>query len=220
MPKIIAVLENFDIIMTEVQYLPPIEYFSKVMKFPKIMIERYEHFVKSSYRNRCYLAGPNGALRLTVPLKKGKNQHTVIKDVQIAYDFHWQKIHWQSLCSVYRTSPYFEYYEDRFAPFYKKQTKYLFDFNWELMQMIFKILELEKEIKFTDKYEKDYPQDVLDFRSCIHPKSEKAIKDNGFNSPIYNQVFQDKVGFLSNMSIVDLIFCEGTSASEILELAK
>lgn len=198
-----------DTVLLEMQYLSPIRYYAKLLQYPKMLIEKYEHFEKSTYRNRCYLAGPNGILRLTIPLAKGKNQHTVIKDVRISYDVDWQKIHWLSLCSIYRTSPYFEFYEEKFAPFYEKRFKFLFDFNEQLMRLMLNLLQIEPLITFTKEYKKKYGENILDYRSAIHPNQKRTLADSSFQPPKYTQVFEDKAGFQPDMSIVDLLFCEG-----------
>lgn len=204
---------NTDTLLIEMQYLAPIEYYSNILSHQKILIEQFEHFEKSTYRNRCYIAGPNGALRLSIPLEKGKNQHTVIKDVRISYDFAWQKIHWQSLCSVYRTSPYFEFYEDKLSPFYENNFIFLFDFNEQLMMVILQLLDLHPQFSKSTHYEKSYEGSIKDCRSKILPN-----KINDFYyPPKYQQVFESNNGFLPNMSIVDLLFCEGPEGVNLLK---
>ncbi len=196
-------------ILIESQYLPPISYFRLIKQYQTVYIEKQEHYQKGTYRNRCYLAGPNGRLRLSIPLRKGKNQHSIVKDVQIAYDHDWQHIHWQSLCSVYRSSPYFEYYEERFEPFYKKQEKYLFNWNQNLMVLLWELLGYGQEVLYTKEFQKQ-PEGVDDHRSAILPVQGRSnIK--------YTQVFEERQGFLEDMSIVDLLFAEGPHAGELLK---
>ena len=200
-------------ILVEMHYLAPIEYYARICQHPEVHIEKYEHYQKGSYRNRCYIASPEGKLMLSIPLSKGKNQRTLIKDVRIANDAKWQKIHWQSLGSFYRSSPYFEYYEDKFTPFYHKTFEFLFDFNEQLMNMLFELMELKVNITFTKKYEDD-PEGVKDMRSVILPNANKTTA--AFKAPEYKQVFEEKTGFLPNLSIVDMLFSEGPNARELL----
>jgi hypothetical protein len=111
-------------------YLPPVEYFTKLINFkPDVVFEKEEHFPKQTYRNRANIYSPDGVQTLTVPIIKGSKNHTKTKDVKISYDFRWQRLHWMGLQTCYRSSAYFEYYEDDFAPFYEKQTTFLFDYN-------------------------------------------------------------------------------------------
>jgi len=198
-----------DELLIESQYLPPISYFSLMGKYEKVLIEKQEHYQKGTYRNRCYLAGPNGRLRLSIPLRKGKHQHSIIKDVQIAYDHDWQHIHWQSLCSVYRSSPYFEYYEERFEPFYTKKEKYLFNWNQNLMALLLELLDFGQELLYTKEFQKQV-EGVEDHRSAILP----GVGDTNIK---YTQVFEERQGFIKDMSIVDLLFAEGPHAGERLK---
>ncbi len=123
-------------------YLPSAQYISKINASSNILLEQHEHFVKQSYRNRCYILSANGPLCLSIPILHSNSVHTVVKDVKISYDFNWQKIHWKSIESGYRCSPFFEYYEDELSPFYKKNFSFLFDFNEQLLSLILKFLKI------------------------------------------------------------------------------
>jgi hypothetical protein len=185
-------------------YLPPVEYFVKVNTYkPLILVEKEEHFPRQTYRNRAHISSPDGKLALTVPVVKGSKNHTVIKDVKISYDFNWQRLHWQSLQTCYRRSAYFEYYEDEFARFYEKKYDFLFDYNKDLFRFILQAIKLQVEIKFTDRYETEYPG-LDDLRNTITPK-----KTPEFMQKPYFQVFEDRNGFLKNLSIADLLFNQG-----------
>lgn len=194
-------------------YLPPVEYFIKLNTYkPDILIEREEHFPKQTYRNRANIYSPDGALALVVPVIKGSKNHTKIKDVKISYDFNWQRLHWQSLSACYRRSAYFEYYEDDFVPFYQKekQVTYLFDYNEQLLQLLLKLIKIKTEIKYTDEYHPEYTS-IPDLRMSIHPKKETAPEQKP-----YFQVFEERNGFLKNLSIVDLLFNQGPQSINYL----
>ncbi|WDF81445.1 WbqC family protein [Mucilaginibacter sp. KACC 22773] len=194
-------------------YLPPVEYFVQLNTYkPDILIEREEHFPKQTYRNRANIYSPEGILTLVVPVVKGSKTHTKVKDVKISYDFDWQRLHWLSLGACYRSSAYFEYYEADFARFYdkQKQVTYLFDYNQELLQLLFKFLKIKTELQYTSEYHAEYPS-VPDFRASIHPKKETELQQKP-----YFQVFEDRQGFLQNLSIVDLLFNQGPQAINYL----
>jgi hypothetical protein len=194
-------------------YLPPVEYFVQLNTYkPDILIEREEHFPKQTYRNRANIYSPEGALTLTVPVVKGAKTHTKIKDVKISYDFEWQRLHWLSLSACYRGSAYFEYYEDEFVAFYNKQKQpaYLFDYNEELLHLLLKFLKIKSGLKHTDEYFADYGV-VPDFRASIHPKKETELQQKP-----YFQVFEERQGFLQNLSIVDLLFNQGPQSINYL----
>lgn len=192
-------------------YLPPVAFFTELVQHKNsFLIEQKEHFPKQTYRNRAQVYTPEGALTLVVPVEKGSKNHREIRDVKISYNFNWQRLHWLSLQACYRSSAYFEYYEADFAPFYEeKKFEFLFDYNEALLQMILKLMKLKMEIKFTDEY---HPNNYLaDFRKSINPKQEYV-----FQQKTYFQVFEDRKGFLKNLSIVDLLFNQGPNTVNYL----
>ena len=191
-------------------YLPTIECFNKMKHAERVIIERFEHFPKQTYRNRTSIHSANGKLDLIVPVLKGANVHTAIKDVKISYDFDWQRLHWLSIQTSYRSSAFFEFYEHEFAPFYEKRFEFLFDYNEALLSLMFKLLKLNINVSYTESYEKQYP-DYTDFRETIHPKIP-----SGFQTRSYFQVFEDRNGFMPNLSIVDLLFNQGPKSGEFL----
>jgi len=192
-------------------YLPPIEYFVQLNKFkPDFVIEREEHFPKQTYRNRANIYSPDGLLTLVVPVVKGSKLHTPVKDVKISYDFKWQRLHWLSLQACYRRSAYFEYYEDDLLPFYEEKETFLFDYNEKLLALLLKFLKINTLINYTESYEAEYPA-LTDLRSSIHPK-----KEPNSNQKSYFQVFEERNGFLKNLSIVDLLFNQGPQSINYL----
>ena len=192
-------------------YLPPVEYFALLNTYkPPVIIEKEEHFPKQTYRNRANIYSPDGVLALVVPVVRGSKTHTRVKDVKISYDFNWQRLHWQSLQACYRRSAYFEYYEDELAPFYEKRFNFLFEYNELLLQFILKSIKLKVEFNYTKTYETEYPL-LIDFRNTINPK-----KESGFRQKPYYQVFEERKGFLHNLSIADLLFNQGPHALNYL----
>ncbi len=204
-----------DSVLLSTAYLPPVSYFAKCLSYQNILIEKHEHFVKQTYRNRCSIYGANGRLDLIIPLVHG-SERTAIGEKRISYHDNWRNLHWRSLESAYRSSPYFEFFEAEFRTFYfGEKIEFLFDFNQQLMNRIFEIMKLRMNIGFTDRYEKAY-DDMDDFRAKIHPKINPET-DVAFKNVPYYQVFENKYGFLPNLSIVDLLFNEGLRATDILK---
>ncbi|HLU80901.1 MAG TPA: WbqC family protein, partial [Flavobacteriaceae bacterium] len=136
-------------------YLAPIAAVSEMLSADgdEILIEKFEHFPKQTYRNRASIYSPNGKLDLIIPVRKGAKVHTVMKDVRISYESDWQRLHWMSLQTSYRRSAYFEFYEDDFAPFYEKKYEFLFDFNTDLTSMLLRLLKIRKALTFTTSYQ-------------------------------------------------------------------
>lgn len=219
--------EHFCTFMTallELQYLPPISYFAQLAYYSTIVIEQHEHYIKRSYRNRCHIAGANGVLRLSIPLEKGKNAGLNIRRVRIAYHDNWQQQHWQSLQSAYGNAPFFEYYADELYPIYQQPYELLWDWNWALLQLVLSWLPISPTILLSDKYLKEPSLDVIDLRNQIRPQHRPIATDASLPPslrraiPSYPQVFQEKTGFLANLSILDLLFCQGPAAVTFLTL--
>ena len=189
-------------------YAGNLDYFSCIKNSKNIAIDLNEFFHKQSFKNRCQIYGANGLLNLTVPIQRKAGRNPV-KDIKIEYSFNWQKVHWKSLESSYRSSPYFEYYEHYFFSFYKNEKpKFLIDFNNSVFETVLKILDLDIQLAYTNSYEKSM-DNFTDNRNLIHPKLKPT---SNFSDKKYYQVFQEKFGFIPNLSIYDLIFNEGPSS--------
>lgn len=209
-----AVDTNNRTLLIESQYFPSISFYKTLINHDILLIERYEHYQKVSFRNRCYIAGPNGSILLSVPLARGKNQRTVMKDVRISHDEKWQALHWKTLVSAYRRSPWFEYYEDELGRLFTREVSYLLDWNLMCLEWANKVIGISSPITFTDEYHKNYEAGtgITDARDTILP-SPKPVDEETVR---YTQVFQERVGFLPDMSILDLIFCEGKRSIDLL----
>jgi hypothetical protein len=202
-------------VLLSTAYLPPIPYISKFLTGAPVLIEKHENYQKQSYRNRCYIYGANGKQCLVVPVKKKHGTKTLISDVEIDYSNDWHKIHLKSIESAYRLSPFYEYYADEFGSFYRKEYRFLFTLNMDMLDCILRLVGIRKNYDTTRYWEtfNDYP---ADFRKSIHPKIRLSRPDINFNPLPYQQVFQEKYGFIPCLSIIDLLFNEGPLALEVL----
>ena len=202
-------------ILMELPYLPCIQFFSKIIQ-GKVYLEHCENYTKGSYRNRCHIASAQGVQVLSIPLRGGKHQQQSIREVRISNDTPWNTQHWTAIKSAYGKSPFFEYYADELFSIFKKKYEFLWDWNWELLQKLLPLLQVNADLEYTSEYQKITPSSVLDFRNGISPKPHKALPDSNFTPYKYGQVFEAENGFLPNLSILDLLFCTGPEASFIL----
>ena len=199
-------------------YLPPISWCSVVWGVETAALEACDHYQKGSLRNRCYLAGPNGVQRLSIPLAKGKNQQTAIRDVRISYDEPWQRQHWRSIKTAYGNAPFFEHYEAEIIRFYERPYTFLFDYNLDFLQFILqKKLGWNGHFICTEQYynKNEWPEGT-DFRDAF--SGEQSENPPWHKPRPYAQVFMEKSGFIPNLSLLDLLFCQGRQSKTILEM--
>lgn len=209
--------ENLPVLL-EIQYLAPVQYYSKFLLHPAVVIEQHENYTKGSFRNRCIISMSDGLHQLSIPLQKGKNQQSPVREVKIDYAQNWQQQHWRSIKTAYGSAPFFEFYEDRLILFYEKKYDFLFDYCLEIQALILKLIKISPDIKFTDTFQKN-PPNIIDLRNCISPKnySKATDFDPCFYPKHYSQIFEDRLGFLANLSILDLLFCAGPEAKFTLK---
>jgi len=192
-------------------YFPSISHYVAMVQSEQVIFEVDDHFQKQTNRNRTYIYSPNGKQLLYVPilhLKRGTHQKT--KEVKIDYSENWQKQHFKSLEAAYRSSPFFEYFEDEFIPIFEKKHQFLLDLNLEVFEVINNCLGIQIPHEKTTEYFHQV-EGVLDARPLANGK-----KDIFKNTP-YTQVFDDRYGFLENISIMDLLCSEGRYALDYLK---
>lgn len=193
-------------------YLAPIEYYRVLTHASEVRVEQYDFFQRQTYRNRCHIATSNGLTTLTIPVEKQLSGKTLIRDVRISEHGQWQQQHWRTISAAYSSSPFFEFYADDLLPFYEKKYSFLWDFNTELQQTMFCLLDIQPEIKLTERYFNGEDTGIYDLREMIHPK-KPAISRN-FNP--YYQVFAERTGFIPNLSILDLLMNMGNESIFVL----
>lgn len=173
------------------EYFPSIKTLAAALKYRDLVLETSENFQKNSCRNRCYLTGAQGKFFITVPLKKGKHQQLPIQKVEISYDFDWVSHHLKTISNSYIKSPFFLYFMDDLTSILRKKEKYLIDLNWALLSYFLEKLKVTPHLSCN-----------LDFK---HSHSENA---DSILRP-YPQLYEDKTGFIPDLSALDLFFCMG-----------
>ena len=197
-------------------YLPPVQYFAHLQSAEQVWIEQYDHYQKQTYRNRCVIAAPDGPLSLTVPIEKPNTQKAFMRDIRISDHGNWRHLHWNAIESAYNHTPFFEYYKDDFRPFYEKKFDFLVDYNEQLCQLVCQLIDIDTSFQRTESYVAEPSNTIIDLRDAIHPKKE-VMDDASFVVIPYYQVFQERLGFLPNLSIIDLLFNMGPEAILVLQ---
>jgi len=199
-------------ILIESQYLPSVAYFCLLARAEEIHLEVHENFEKQSYRNRMEIVGANQVQNLSIPVHHG-GRKILITEVEIDYKQKWMNNHWRAIQSAYGKAPFFDYYGAYFKDEFEVEHKCLFDFNQSLLTLCLKLLRLKLNIVKSDVYTKTPPEGVIDYRSHIHPK--KPLDSlTWFQPQEYHQIFGKD--FAPSMSILDLLFCTGPDALEVL----
>ncbi len=184
-------------------YFAPVQWYQKLCRYDRVLIEHHDSYAKQTYRNRCLIAGANGVQALTVP---------VSHSCRISDHGNWRHQHWQAITSAYGDSPFFQYYEDDLRPFFTERWEWLYDFNEAIRQKMCELLDIQPRVDFTTCYVKEeeraaWQPPADDFREAINPKH--PWPDADFRPRPYYQVFSGKHGFLPNLSILDLLMNMG-----------
>jgi hypothetical protein len=198
--------------LIELHYLPSVQYFAALQTAEKIIIEKREHFVKQTYRNRTHILTAQGVERLIIPLTS-KHGKVLITDVRIDYSQKWLNNHWRTIESAYRSSPFFEFYADDIHKILFSTHTFLYDLNFELLTLCLKWLKWSVTVQESMTYEINPLNDVIDVRNVINAK--KADNQVQYFRPVaYQQVFGNK--FAEGLSLLDLVFCEGPNAGKLV----
>jgi len=222
-------------VLLSTTYFGPIQWYQKLYRAECVQIEQWESFQKQTYRNRCLIATTQGVQALTVPIERLSTVN-YIKDIRISDHGNWRHLHWNALQSAYGESPFFEYYQDDIRPFYEKRWDYLLDFNEAIRVKMCELIDIQPKVDYSKEFT-DYRLQITDdytvgserlasissvnckpstvnyikdYRSAIRPKNPEADPD--FESRPYYQVWQQKNGFLANLSILDLLFNMGNES--------
>jgi len=191
-------------------YFPSISYMARFLAEDEPLIEVFETYRKQTYRNRCRVMTANGVESLSVPVVKVNGNHTMTKDIIISPVEPWQHIHSRCLESAYKAAPYFDHYYDYLKPIFEGRFERLVDLNDAALQVVLKMLKVNKETVHTTDYVRDCENDL---REVFSPK--KPIDSRLF--PTYYQVFSEKFPFAPDLSVLDLIFNEGPEAIDYLK---
>jgi hypothetical protein len=186
-------------------YFGPVQWYQKLCRYDRVLIEHCDAYQKQTYRNRCLIATTQGVQALTVPVVHSRDAQQDREVIKISDHGNWRHLHWQALQTAYGDSPFFEYYEDDLRPFFTERWELLYDFNEAIRLKMCELLDIHPVVSHTTQY---HPSPAPnDFRDAIRPKH--PLPDAHFEPRPYYQVYQQKHGFLPNLSILDLLFNMG-----------
>lgn len=193
-------------------YFPSISHFVAIAQSENVTFEVEDNFQKQTNRNRTYIYSPNGIQLLNIPIKHSKENRQKTKDIKIEPEFDWQKQHFKSLETAYRSSPFFEFFEDDLRPIFDRKYIFLLDLNFEVLEIVLKCMRMKVDFARTTEYFHEIEDDsVNDLRNLVEGKKDNSTFQN------YTQVFDDKYGFINNLSVLDLLFNEGKYAMDYLK---
>ncbi|PSK91965.1 WbqC family protein [Taibaiella chishuiensis] len=190
---------------------PPVSWWAYALQAGSVTFDAAEHYQKMSYRNRYYLAAPEGKLLMSLPLDRGRNQRIAVQEVQISDRTNWQDNHWKTIVSLYGNAPFFEHFEYRIRPAFEAPAGQLADWNRNSIILVDQLLGLGLQLATTTIYQHTYAGQT-DLRTALLPQ-QALLSD----MPPYYQVFADRCGFQPDCSILDLLFNEGPHARTYLK---
>jgi hypothetical protein len=202
-------------LIIDCQYFGSINYYKHLFESKYIIFEQYDKYQKTSLKNRCLVPGVNGVVSLSVPLEKGRDQKTITKDIKISYRDNWVQQHIRTLESIYNRAPFFEYYQDELKALLKRKPVFLLDLNIAATEWISVKFGADLDISLTESYRPFVSEGVIDGRGQFSPR----FNITNHTHP-YTQVFEDKIGYQSNMSILDLLCCMGKAGFQLMQDSK
>ena len=191
-------------------YFPSISHYIAMIQAEELVFEVEDNFQKQTNRNRMYIYSSNGLQFLNISVKHSLEKNQKYKDVLIDDSTNWQKNHFKSLESAYKNSPFYDYFIDDILPIYQKKHKFLLDLNFETFEVVNKCLGINLPFSKTTEYFQAL-ENENDFRHLVNGKKDTTQIET------YTQVFDDKHGFITNLSILDLLFNEGRHAVNYLK---
>ena len=197
-------------IILPLTYFGNVSYFRHFISDNEIWLDDCEPYLKQTYRNRMRILGANGPLELSIPIKSTKGKKLTIDQIEISYDENWPLKHWRSIRSAYKSSPFFEEYEEGIKKLLFSESVKLVDLNEVITNQIIRLLNIEKSYEFTSK--QSPPLKNINFHTHYKPSKSPHFE----NLKPYQQVFNYKYDFVPNLSVLDLLFNEGPFSATIL----
>lgn len=193
-------------------YFAPISWYSAALSDGENILEYCDNYQKQSFRNRCVIASPNGPMPLVIPVIHDKTRKLKYREIEIDERQNWRQVHRKSLEAAYRNSAFYPFFEDEIADLYHEKNQSLFDFNLRCHQLILRMTRLKLTMQPSSEWVSSTPNSVFDLRDEIHPKKPSKFE----HQDPYPQTFSHKLGFLPDLSILDVVFNLGLESVSYL----
>jgi hypothetical protein len=200
-------------IIVEPHYLPSLEFFCALLPHSEVVLEKHEHFVKQSYRNRCHINTSQGLFKLVVPTIENHGKVS-FGSVRLDPSAKWRNNHWRTLQSAYHKAPYFEFYADALEQLLFQPHQFLFDLNKSLLSFCLRTIGLPQVLTESLSYQPDVTNNYVDARNIIRAKNHHSNRSI-YQPASYMQVFGNT--FVENLSLIDVLFCEGPNTLQIIK---
>lgn len=195
-------------------FFPSIQYLTKLLDAPLLLLDKDTAFQKQSYLNRAYISGANKVIRLTVPLEQGKTYHP-LKSATIDHKSNWARKTWTAIASAYGKTPFFPFFASEVESLLKQRHKYLLDLNIGTLELFTRAFSLTSTYQWFSATE-HCSSEVKDWRGVIRPR-QLPEADPEFRPQPYPQAFEYKFGFIPNLSGLDLLFNLGPEGKQVLQ---
>lgn len=215
-------------------FLPAISYFYKFLIADVIVLADDYQYTTHNQINRCRIKSVNGPEWLTIPvLTKGRHGQ-LINQVDINPHKRWAEKHMRSLSINYRYAAYFEQYIDAIENIYLSSFAKLAKLNMALLSFLFDAMAINCKLVLSSTLSLQAPGhgkllQMLEKTDCsiylAEPELRNFLTAEAFEAQGYELVFTESAvpeyhqqfeGFVSNLSIIDLVLNEGSASRELL----
>jgi len=216
-------------------YFPSLTWWQKKAASDCVVFLDSPPYSHRSHINRTWVKTVDGKKMLTIPVLNPGSQSAPVKNIRVDPISNWYRTHKASLFSNYRNAPYFEYYYPHLEEFYSTSWQRLFDVNLAGIKLVDKLLRWDIDYFFSSKCKVNGTRENR-VMQLMHQFNCDTYMIEAGSAPYFNQLMltsngfqileihsfetryeQQFSGFISDLSVLDLIFNEGPAAVKLLK---